>query len=353
VYPAGFVWLYGALVWALGRGPAPAQWLFAAGLCAAVMLWVLIAIRRLQIVHWLPLVLLAASRRVTSLWVLRLFNDGPTELLQWLALYVASGGHLTLGVALLSLAVSIKMSALLLLPALAVQLLLVYGWPGAIVHGALFVLIQVVLALPFLASQPWHYLARAFELTRQFQQQWSVNWQCVPETLFNDRRLHIFLLMLHVALLLAFAQRRWLRSRGGLAALLKWSPGGRRAPLSAQQLVGAALECQLIGVACARSLHFQVKKKRVVLFPWFCCCWCCLLLFFKLAAAQFYAWYYHAAVLLLWRPGSQAGHVLPLVLLAALELVYNVYPPRVLMSVLLHVVHAGVLLVAWTAKDAP
>jgi alpha-1,3-mannosyltransferase len=223
-------------------------------------------VRRLQIVHVLPILLLALSRRVTSLWVLRLFNDGPTELLGWLAVYVASGGRLTLGVVLLSLAVSVKMSALLLLPALAVQLLLVVGWPGAIAHGALFLAIQVVLAVPFLAAQPWHYVARAFEMTRQFQQVWSVNWQCVPETLFNNQRFHLFLLVLHVALLLAFAHYRWLRSRGGLATLFRWNVGGRRggdkvvAPLSPQQLVGAALECQLVGVACARSLHFQVTE---------------------------------------------------------------------------------------------
>lgn len=336
VYPAGFVWLYGALLHALGPAPEPWQWLFAAGQCASVALWVLVA-RAQGVTHALPLLALAASRRVTSLWALRLFNDGPTQLLQWAALLVAARGRLSAATVLLALAVSVKMSALLLLPALAVQLLLVVGWGGALRHAALFVALQAAVAYPFLRAAPRAYLAGAFELTRQFEQRWSVNWQFLPEAVFRDRRLHMALLAAHALLLLAFAHWRWVR--GGLwRGLLR--PGAARVPLSPRQLLRAALECQLVGVLFARSLHYQF-------YAWYagCGCSCC--------GAHVCRRYQPAAVVALWLGVGPhwgwARHTRALLLLLLLEAVYNVYPPRAALSALLHVVHVALVAGLWWA----
>jgi hypothetical protein len=48
---------------------------------------------------------LVASRRVISIWVLRLFNDPLASLLALLAVRLVSGSHYTLAVAFLSLSV--------------------------------------------------------------------------------------------------------------------------------------------------------------------------------------------------------------------------------------------------------
>lgn len=322
VYPAGFVWLYGALEWLWGDALRPQQWLFAAGLTASTALWALVLARHVHGTQPAALLSLALSRRTASLWVLRLFNDGPTALLQWAAVALACGARLLPATLALSLAVSVKMSAALLLPAHATQLLLVGGWRGALGHAALFCAVQIALALPFLVTAPAHYVAAAFELTRQFEQRWSVNGQLLSGALFADRRVHAALLGAHVALLVAFAHWRWLGRRGGLWRGLLGTR--HRVALSAEELCGAALECQLIGVACARSLHYQ-----------------------------FYAWYAPAAVALLWRRGARSAGPLAVALTLALELVYNVYPPRVATAALLHAVHVAVLWVAWTTPLPP
>jgi alpha-1,3-mannosyltransferase len=70
----------------------------------------------------------------------------------------------------------------------------------------------VLLATPFLTEFPKSYLSRAFEFTRQFLFQWTVNWRFVGEEVFLSKGFSLGLLGLHVALLLAFLRTRWMRS---------------------------------------------------------------------------------------------------------------------------------------------
>lgn len=71
------------------------------------------------------------------------------------------------------------------------------------------VALQALLALPFLLVAPREYLARAFEFTRTFQMQWSVNWQFLPPKWFVDPRFALVLLALHLRFLWSFAKYRW------------------------------------------------------------------------------------------------------------------------------------------------
>ena len=251
VYPAGHVWLYSLLA------PLPlrtVQWLFAAlllGTSAAVLLLA----ARLEPRGpplWAAL-LLVASRRATSVFVLRLFNDGPAALLLYAALVAGASPLATL---LLSAACAVKMSALLALPGYGAVLLRRGGWGTALRHAALFLALQAALGLPFLAAAPAAYLGRAFELTRVFEHRWSVNWAFLPPALFVSPGLAAALLAAHAGLLLLLAHRRW----GGLEALL-WGP---RRPPSPAFAVRAPLEALLAGILCARTLHYQVGRD--------CCC---------------------------------------------------------------------------------
>jgi alpha-1,3-mannosyltransferase len=74
VYPAGFVYVYAALRRATGGSVAAAQPLFAALYVAtlAAALWLTIAA---GVVPPAALPLLCASKRLHSIYVLRLFND--------------------------------------------------------------------------------------------------------------------------------------------------------------------------------------------------------------------------------------------------------------------------------------
>ncbi len=298
VYPGGFVWLYALLS---HLSVPSAQWVFWAMLLATSAVLLALA-ARLRGAAGLPVwaaAMLIMSRRVVSIFVLRLFNDGPVALLLYLAVWCDAS---LLATVLLSGAVAVKMSALLVLPGYAAVLLRRGGWSGAVLHAALFLAVQVAVGLPFLASHPAAYLSRAFELTRTFEHQWSVNWAMLPEQLFVSGRFAAALLICHVVLLLLFAQFRW----GGIANLV----AGKRRVTSAAAATRMQLESLLVGIVCARTLHYQ-----------------------------FWA-VYSGALLLLLLNGAPRLRVL---LWVAAEVVFNIYPPRAWASLLLQGAHLAAL----------
>jgi hypothetical protein len=69
---------------------------------------------------------------------------------------------------------------------------------------------QVFLALPFLAENWRSYVSRAFDFSRSFLHQWTVNWRMVPPAVFDSRGFSAALLGCHAAVLLLFV-RKWCR----------------------------------------------------------------------------------------------------------------------------------------------
>lgn len=70
---------------------------------------------------------------------------------------------------------------------------------------------QVLLALPFLFTNPIGYLLKAFEFQRKFLFKWTVNWRFLPEDVFLSSSFHVLLLIGHLVCLLVFVYRRWTR----------------------------------------------------------------------------------------------------------------------------------------------
>ena len=167
VYPAGFVYLYAALRRLTGGEVASAQIIFilvyVANLAAVLAVYV-----RARVVPPWALVTLALSKRVHSIFVLRLFNDCFAALFAHIAVLLVQSRRWTLGAVALSLGVSVKMNVLLMLPPFLV--LLVGGARVSQVITALAAAIaaQIALATPFLAAYPREYVARAFEFSRAF-----------------------------------------------------------------------------------------------------------------------------------------------------------------------------------------
>lgn len=326
MYPAGFVYVYAALRRATGGAVAAAQPLFAllyvATLAAALGVTVAAGV-----VPPLALPLLCASKRLHSIYVLRLFNEAVAMLPAFAAVALLQRGAWLPAALAWSAALSVKMNALLLAPPMALLMLRAARTRDIFASAAAAVALQVALGAPFLASHPREYVSRAFDFGRRFEQRWSVNLQFLPEHLFLSRATATALLAAHLALLLAFAHARWLRDAGGLPHLLRASLGRLRgvrpplASLSGEYVAAVMLEGNLIGVACARSLHFQ-----------------------------FYAWYALSLPLLAWRAALPVPA--KLALLAALEACWNVYPPTARTSAALNACHI-VLLAALAARPLP
>jgi alpha-1,3-mannosyltransferase len=332
VYPGAFVYLFAALRWATdgGHDVRQAQLLFAALQVGVVgTLCVLARHTRHTPVGALALAALG-SRRIQSIFVLRLFNDCWATALSLLSFVLllraqrqragAAPVALVASAALFSVAVGVKMNVLLFAPALLCVLLLQFGAARTALHLTVCAGVQLLVGAEFLLAAPRSYLVRSFDLGRQFFYIWSVNWQFVPEQLFLAAPFKLALLALHVALLGAFCYARWL-------------PAWRASNGSSDTTLLILFSANLIGVACARSLHYQF-------YVWY---------FFSLPfiGAQFAAQRQRQS-------GGRGGAVawtLFIAVMLALELAWNVFPPRAALSALMCACHVGLLAITWLSFE--
>lgn len=318
VYPAGHVRIFSFLYGLTDSGSdiRKAQYIFAGLYLATLAIVLAIYVRARVPPYVLPFLVL--TKRLHSIYLLRLFNDCFTTFFAVAAILVLTFRptltKLSLSVLLFSLAVSVKMSALLYLPGAAVVYLhsLKSVWACFAVLSVPFLAPQVVTALPFLIEDHQAYFSKAFEFSRQFFYKWTVNWRFVSEETFLSPAFATGLLILHVSLLAYFALfpgRRWLANiqEQSLLQFLKNSLSSGIAqptPLNSLQVVRIIALSNLVGILCARSLHYQ-----------------------------FYSWFYWSIPLLL-HTSSLPILVKPIVWLAT-EWSWNVFPSTTISSFLL------------------
>ncbi|AAS54192.2 AGL299Cp [Eremothecium gossypii ATCC 10895] len=329
VYPAGHVLIHRLLERAtdglqnVARGQDIFTWLYLLTLVLQFGVY-----RMLRLPPWC-IVLACLSKRLHSVYVLRLFNDGWTTLMMVVAVFLlllaARHPRLCLPAALVySAAVSIKMNALLYLPGVLVALfLLTRGHLLALaLCGAVAVAWQVLVAADFLSTHPAEYFATAFDFRRQFMYRWSVNWQLVGEQVFSHPTFHRCLLLSHIAILMLFfftryaapRQPNWFRTaaaalRHPATAVLAASPP--RAHVAYVLLVS-----NFIGVLFARSLHYQ-----------------------------FLAWYHWTLPALLhW---ARMPCLLALLWYVLHELCWDTYPPSSVASATLYALNSALLLLLY------
>uniref|UniRef100_A0A7S3K3J4 dolichyl-P-Man:Man5GlcNAc2-PP-dolichol alpha-1,3-mannosyltransferase n=1 Tax=Aureoumbra lagunensis TaxID=44058 RepID=A0A7S3K3J4_9STRA len=272
VYPAGFVWLYAILRWFTGEEIAIAQHIFAVFYIVDVTIMARIYYKTFSNKEMpaLALALLATSRRAHSVFALRLFNDGPCALLTHLAILLLLESQPYIASIVFSLAISIKMSAILYAPAWYVILASrPQGHRGAILAISLCALVQILVAAPFLLTDPFVYLQRAFDFGRGFKHKWSVNFRWIPcepqhdthvllpdcQGIFSSTAFKLSLLFMHASFLILFAHFRWRAKAGGfLSIFTSFYPTFSYSPLAVTTML---FSCNFIGIALARSLHFQ------------------------------------------------------------------------------------------------
>jgi len=200
VYPAGFLYVYGYLKSLTDNGTnvyqAQVYFVFLHVINAAIVLTIYIQVARRMVTQqrhfhnndmqqanmvwsWrIAMAYTCLSKRIHSIFVLRLFNDAPAMLLLYASVLLFLKSKWRLGSVVFSLAVSIKMNILLFAPGL---LLLLLQFPADIWETitclGICALIQVLLGAPFLLSYPESYIRKAFEFDRVFFYKWTVNWK--------------------------------------------------------------------------------------------------------------------------------------------------------------------------------
>ncbi|XXG84227.1 hypothetical protein AAC387_Pa10g1785 [Persea americana] len=338
VYPAGFLYVYSAIQFVTGGEVYPAQILF--GILYIINLGIILFIYiKTNVLPWWALCLLSLSKRVHSIFVLRLFNDcfAMTLLHAALASLLYQRWHLAL--IIFSGAVSIKMNVLLYAPPLLVLMLKGMNLGRVLSSLSAAALVQILLGLPFLLSQPIGYISRAFNLGRVFIHFWSVNFKFVPEEVFVSKGFATILLTVHLVLLTFFAHYKWCKHEGGLLHFLRsrFSYENLRSVisrpssfchslnhdstfkiLSKEHIVTVMFVGNFIGIVCARSLHYQ-----------------------------FYSWYFYGLPYLLWKTPFPTP--LRLILFGGVEICWNIYPSNFLSSLLLFCIHLTILWGLWIA----
>ncbi|XP_054804254.1 dol-P-Man:Man(5)GlcNAc(2)-PP-Dol alpha-1,3-mannosyltransferase isoform X3 [Prosopis cineraria] len=340
VYPAGFLYIYSAFQYLTGGAVYPAQILFAF-LYTLNLAIILLVYVKTDVVPWWALCLLSLSKRLHSIFMLRLFNDCVAMTLLHAALLLIIHQRWHLGLIMFSGAVSVKMNVLLYAPPLLLLMLKAMDISGVLLALAGAALVQILLGLPFLASYPAAYISRAFNLSRVFIHFWSVNFKFMPEPVFISKGFAIFLLAAHLILLALFAHCRWCKHEGGLLNFLHSKYVSMRLGfalffsssfkkfgktnssslkvLTKEHIMTTMFVGNFIGIVCARSLHYQ-----------------------------FYSWYFHSLPYLLWR--TNYSTLTRLILFMGVEMCWNIYPSNSLSSGLLLCLHLTILWGLWSAQ---
>lgn len=347
VYPAGFLQVYLFLLSVTNGGEdiAVAQLLFGYLFTVTVALACATYTMSPGLAPW-PLYLLLCSKRLVSIYVLRLFNDCFTTVgmvavvltLQQAAYFrrlLGRRGAFWLCVVaadIYSLALLVKMNALLYLPAFAYVVFLLLDELPVLLAAVCAVIpaVQVMVGWRYLLPMAWDeearylrwtYLRQAFDFLRGFLYEWTVNWRFVDEKTFASRGFANALVVLHVSLLVFFLATRFVRasgrSFGELCQVRLFGKDnrfhGEHAPRVVLAIFGTT---NLVGVLCARSLHYQFLL------------WYCWLLPFLLHAAG-------------------TGPLLGAAVFLSHEWCWNVFPATPLSSGVLVSVLAAVLCGLW------
>ena len=312
VYPAGFVYIFDFFrgLTDNGRNIRAAQYIFMAVQCAlnyavlSVYDAALPAIekslkwRKLQPPYdaarrMLVLLPLIASKRIHSIFVLRLFNDCVAMCLMYWSVKAYSERVWLLGTVFYGIALSVKMNVLLAAPGIALVLLNEIGLKQSMFHFAIVCCWQAAIGMPFLIINARGYISSSFDLSRRFVHRWSVNFQFIPKDLF-EIALWGRVLLVFTAAVWAWMARAWLRS------------APRKGRMPAHRITATIFFFSLAGVALSRTLHYQ-----------------------------FYVWFYHQVPFVLLCTWARRRPVLCAILWAAIEWSFCVYPPTPLSSAVL------------------
>jgi len=319
VYPAGFVYIFSGLYYLTDHGEniKLGQYFFCGLYLVFISVIFYIHYKSQRVPPYAMFFLCCASYRIHSIFVLRLFNDPVAMLLFYIALIYFINQKWTTGCILFSLAVSVKMNVLLFAPGLAVLMLYQLGMVKMLANIIICGLIQLALGLPFLLNNAVGYMARSFNLGRQFFYKWTVNWRLIPEWLFLSRWFHLTLLILHLSLLFYFMFKRWPQPGNGwinkVLQIFQSDNKAAESKLSTNDIIYVLFTSNFIGMMCSRSLHYQ-----------------------------FYVWYFHTLPFILW--SIRMPSALRLLILGVIEMCWNTYPSTVISSSMLHAAHLLILL---------
>lgn len=361
VYPAGFVHIYKILYDLTDEGSdiTKGQVFFSYLLTATNLLVTLVYRNVTGMVPW-AMGFLVISKRLTSIYVLRLFNDCFTSffmvvtvlLLQVASsLYKKRGAKISFGITTVSavfysFAISTKMNALLYSPAFFIVSFFLCGenLGKLLVVIIALVISQVVVGWQFLlplsfdqesAAIRWNYISQAFDFQRRFIYKWTVNWKFVPEEIFSSTTFANFLLLGHFLTLACFFCTRVL------------SPGITKKPI--HKLLIFSFRKPFSNSINLGNLFIEEKHGAGLILSTFCMTNLIGVLFSRTLHYQFLSWYYWQFPYMLYKAGW--GLIVSCVIWVIHEATWNVFPSTPLSSLLLVTVLFQIIVANWMNSE--
>lgn len=275
VYPALHLYLYSGIEYVTrwmtgnvgmeaGDDLRAAQILFA-GVYLLTLAVVMQCYRRVGAPGWL-LLLLVGSKRLHSIFLLRMFNDCFAALGLWVSIYLLQRRQRGAAALVWGLGLGVKMVLLLVAPGLTFVLVQGMGLQNALIFGASVVGLHALIGGPFLQVAPWEYVRNAFDFGRAFLFQWTVNWRFMGEDLFLSKSFAWSLLAVHLSSLVVFATTTWIAPTSHefwdflqthldrTNVEVKKMVSRKVTPIFVMDTMLASLA---VGLLCARSLHYQ------------------------------------------------------------------------------------------------
>jgi len=187
------------------------------------------------------------------------FNDAYWVMFSMLAVWQFQRSRIAMGIALLSLGISCKMSAALYLPAAYLIASKTHGlFKGTILLMIVFWL-QIVFAYPYLAEYSREYLTSAYNFDRSFRPQDSFNWNFMSENIMESKIFKNLLLIFHLFFLMYFLLSKWLKMRTmmkdlGVYPIRIFSKLTRSSPYHVAEVF---FVWNFIGIIFSRGLYYQ------------------------------------------------------------------------------------------------
>lgn len=226
----------------------------------------------LQLPPWC-IIFACLSKRLHSIYVLRLFNDCFTTFFMVLTVTLLLSVNklnnvrkkskrtiIMLASLAYSIAVSIKMNALLYLPGVIVSIFILTDNSilFTLLNSVIMVIWQILVAFPFLKTYPWEYFYGAFDFRRQFMYKWSVNWQFMDEKTFHNNIFQRSLLVSQFMLVLTVILMEYPSFFQDVfkSIFLK----KREQIMRRENISGVAfllIMSNFVGILFSRSLHYQ------------------------------------------------------------------------------------------------
>lgn len=193
--------------------------------------------------------------RVRNVFVNGMFNDTFETFFAYVALYMLlrrRDPEKVIGV--YSIALSIKMNAALWAPAVATHYLCTLGWWKTLKACRWGFIYQIVIALPFLYGNAYHYITRSFQLGRTFFWAISVSWKWVPKEIFEWTGFVAYLQGFQIVIVAFFMViQRWIY----MQRILPINNDRHRDSVDTMRLARFVISTHFAGVVFARSLHYS------------------------------------------------------------------------------------------------